>query len=290
MSASSSLDMSPPLKSARFQKLSLELGVLILALMVGAALLAPVLPLLPPEETNLLRRSLPPIGVEGWMHEHWLGTDALGRDVLSRLVHGARTSLAIGFGVTAVSALIGVSLGLAAGYFGGPVDTAISFLITARLAMPVILVALASVAIFGSSLTTVLVVLGTLLWDRFALVARAMTRRVCEADFIAAAKIQGTPTLRIVRIEVLPNIANSLIVVATLEVGLAIVLEAALSFLGMGVPAPTASWGLMISEGKADLLFNPWLVVVPSIALFGLVMSINLIGDALQSQTGERAA
>lgn len=269
--------------------LALIIAAATLALIVIAALAAPLLPIPDPDLPDLHARSAPPFWLDGAVPGHLLGTDSVGRDLLSRLIHGARTSLAIGIGVTLVAAVIGIGLGLVAGYFGGVVDTCVSFLITARLAMPVVLICLASVAVFGASFTVITAVLGAMLWDRFALVARSMTKSVRAADFVTAARLQGASTIRVLLTEVVPTIGNQLIVIATLEVGLAIVLESALSFLGMGVPPPTASWGLMIAEGKEELLFAPWLVIIPGTALFVLIMAINVLGDGLQrDRTGER--
>lgn len=256
-------------------------GIVLLALSL-LALAAPLLPLADPDAADLLARNVPPFWVEGGSAAHALGTDGVGRDVLSRLVHGARTSMAIGVGVTLIAGAIGVLLGVLGGYFGGWIDNMVVFLITARLAMPVILVCLACVALFGASFTVVVTVLGALLWDRFALATRALVKRLRQADYVTAARLMGASTLRVLGTEILPGVAQQLVVIATLEVGLAVVLESALSFLGMGVPPPTASWGLMISEGRDELMFNPWLVVLPGVALFLLVMSINVLGDALQ--------
>lgn len=258
------------------------LAAAFLALVAAAALVAPWLPLADPNAADLQSLSLPPIWAEGGSVKHLFGTDGVGRDVLSRLVYGARTSMAIGLIVTAMGAIIGVSLGLLGGYFGGRVDMVVSFLITARLSMPVILLCLASVALFGSSFTVVVAVLGALLWDRFALVTRALVRQLRQTDYVTAAYLLGASTPRILMREILPGISQQLIIVATLEIGLVVVLESALSFLGMGVPPPTASWGLMISEGRGELLFNPWLVTIPGVALFLLVMAINVLGDSFQ--------
>lgn len=258
------------------------LAAAFLMLVAALALVAPLLPLADPNAADLQSLSVPPVWAEGGSAKHLFGTDGVGRDVLSRLVHGARTSIAIGLIVTAMGAVIGVALGLLGGYFGGWVDTVVSFLITARLSMPVILLCLASVALFGSSFTVVVAVLGALLWDRFALVTRALVRQLRQTDYVTAAYLLGASTPRILMLEILPGIGQQLIIVATLEIGLVVVLESALSFLGMGVPPPTASWGLMISEGRGDLLFNPWLVTIPGIALFLLVMAINVLGDSFQ--------
>ncbi|MDF2811806.1 MAG: ABC-type transporter, integral rane subunit [Microvirga sp.] len=263
----------------------LTAGAVILATIVLMGLFAPLLAPHDPYEQNLLARIVPPVWYEGGSWEHPLGTDHLGRDYLSRLLYGARVSVFIGVTVAFVSGIIGTVLGVTAGYFGGKTDVVISFLITARLALPVILVALAIVALFGSSLTVVVSVLGLLLWDRFALVMRATTQQIRDADFVMAAKVQGASTLQIIIQEILPNVATNLTVVATLEIAQAIVLEAALSFLGLGVPPPLPSWGLMLAEGKSFILFDPWLITIPGVLLFGLVLAINLVGDGLRDVT-----
>lgn len=261
------------------------LGAGIILIVVLMALLAPLIAPYDPYAQNLMARFVPPIWLDGGTWAHPFGTDHLGRDYLSRLLYGAQISLAIGIGTAIVSGIIGTTLGLCAGYFGGRVDSVVMFIITARLAMPVILIALAVVAMFGSSLTVVMLTLGLLLWDRFALVTRASTIQLRSQEFVTAAQIQGASFLQIVRHELLPNLINNLLVVATLEMALAIVLEAALSFLGLGVPAPLPSWGLMISEGKTSILFEPWLITIPGVALFMLVLATNLLGDGLRDIT-----
>jgi peptide/nickel transport system permease protein len=166
------------------------------------------------------------------------------------------------------------------------VDLLVTFLITVRLSMPVVLVALAVVAVVGGSLQVVIAVLGLLLWDRYAVVMRAATMQIREMDYVTAARAVGCSTFRILASEVMPNIANSLIVVATLEMAHAILLEAALSFLGVGVQPPLPSWGLMVSEGKDYILFGePWLITIPGLALFLLVLAINLVGDGVRDVT-----
>lgn len=261
---------------------SLTLGVLLLGATVLIGLLAPWLAPHDPFNQDLAVRLVPPIWHANGTWDHVLGTDKLGRDYLSRLMYGARISLAIGVCAAAISALIGTTLGVLAGYFGGRVDTVISYIITTRLALPVVLVALAMSSLIGGSLQTVILLLGLLLWDRFAVVARSVSHQFRETEFIAAAKVLGAPTWYVLLRELLPNIAGPLIVVATLEMAHAILLEATLSFLGLGVPPPTPSWGLMISEGKAYMFFQPWVIVIPGVALAVLVLAINLVGDGLR--------
>lgn len=259
----------------------LLIGGVVLGFLVLVALFAPLLAPHDPYAQNLLGRMQPPVFLEGtW--EHPLGTDHLGRDYLSRLIYGARISLLIGIVAALISGTIGTILGVSAGYFGGRVDAVVTFLINVRLALPVVLVALAVVALLGGSLQVVICVLGFLLWDRFAVVMRTSTLQVRNRDYVTAASAIGASTTRVILSEIMPNIMNNLIVVITLEMAHAILLEAVLSFLGLGVQPPTPSWGLMVSEGKNMMLFEPWLVLIPGAVLFVLVLSINLLGDGLR--------
>jgi peptide/nickel transport system permease protein len=262
--------------------IGLMLGLLIFLVVIVMAVFAPLLAPYDPYLQSLTGRFTPPLWLPGGGWEHPLGTDHLGRDYLSRIIYGAQISLVIGLGTAVVSGVIGTAIGVCAGYFGSKVDSVMMFIITARLAMPVILVALAVVALVGSSLTVVMLTLGLLLWDRFALVTRATTIQLRSSEFVTAAELQGASVPQIIRHEILPNLVNNLVVVATLEMAQAMILEAALSFLGLGVPAPLPSWGLMISEGKASILFEPWLITVPGVFLFALVLGTNLLGDGLR--------
>lgn len=272
------------LRRRAFGHFGLLIGGGLLLIIVLMALTAPLLAPHDPLVQDLSRRLVSPVWAGGtW--DHPFGTDQFGRDYLSRIMYGAQVSLMIGFTAMAISGVIGTAMGIAAGYFGGRVDMIITLIVTTRLAMPAILVALAVVALVGSSLEIVIIVLGLLIWDRFAVVMRSATQQVRNLDYVAAAQAVGCSTFRILATEVLPNIANPLIVVATLEVAHAILLEAALSFLGLGVQPPTPSWGLMISEGKGLMFFKPWIIYIPGIALFALVMGINLLGDGIRDVT-----
>ncbi|WP_406857733.1 ABC transporter permease [Alsobacter sp. KACC 23698] len=257
-------------------------GAGLLLLITLAAVFAPLLAPHDPYLQNLAQRTIPPVWYPkgSWLHP--LGTDQLGRDYLSRLLYGARISLLIGVSVVLIAGLIGTTMGLLAGYFGGRMDMAMTFIVTTRLSLPVILVALAVVAMVGGSLWIVILVLGLLKWDRFAVVMRSATQQVRSQDYVAAARAAGASTAHIVLREVLPNIAPQLIVVATLEAASAILLEAALSFLGLGVQPPLPSWGLMISEAKAYMFFSFWLIAIPGSALALLIFAINLTGDGLR--------
>ena len=260
----------------------LWLGAFIVGVTLLVAIFAPMLSAHDPFAQDLGRRLVPPIWMEGGRPAHWLGTDQLGRDYLARLVYGARISMLIGIMTVITSGLIGISLGVAGGFFGGRIDDVILFIITARLSIPLILVALAVVSLVGSSLTVVVATLGLLLWERFAVVARVATMQVRNLDYVAAAWSAGCSQPYIVMREILPNILSPLAVVATLEMALAILLEAALSFLGLGVPPPLPSWGLMIAEAKDYMFFSAWVIMVPGLSLFTLVFGINLLGDGLR--------
>ena len=261
------------------------IGVTIVAAVILIALSAPLIAPHDPYHQDLMNRLVPPVWDARGSWEHIFGTDHLGRDYLSRLIYGARISLLIGIGAALISGVIGTFLGVAAGYFGGRVDMVVTFLITVRLSMPVVLVALAVVAIVGGSLQVVITVLGPLLWDRFAVVMRSSTLQIRSMDYVAAAEAVGCSTTRVLMTEIMPNVVNNLIVIATLEIAHAIILEAALSFLGLGVQPPLPSWGLMVSEGKDMMLFEPWLITIPGVALFLLVLAINLLGDGARDIT-----
>jgi peptide/nickel transport system permease protein len=260
----------------------LVVGGTIVGIMVVAALFGPGLVPHDPFAQDLMRRLVPPAFMEGGTAEHILGTDQLGRDYLARLVYGARISLMIGLSTVVLSGLIGTTLGVAGGFFGGRTDDVVTFIITCRLAVPLILIALAVVSLVGSSLSVVVLTLGLLLWDRFAVVARASAMQIRSLDYVAAARAAGCSRAYILVREVLPNIVNPLVVVATLEMALAILLEAALSFLGLGVPPPLPSWGLMIAEARDYMFFQAWVIVIPGVALLTFVLRINLLGDGLR--------
>ena len=267
----------------------LVMGGTVLGVIVVLALAAPWLAAHDPFHQDLNVRLTPPVWSERGSWEHPLGTDHLGRDYLARLLYGARISLLIGLITALVGGIIGTLLGVSAGYFGGRVDTAVNFVIISRLALPAMLVALAVMAVIGSSMKTVIVVMGFLLWDRYALVIRAATMQARAQDYVLAAQAQGCSVVRIVFSEIMPNLLNALIVVGTLEMAQAIILESALSYLGFGVEPPLPSWGLMVAEGKDFLLFDPWLITIPGAALFLLVLSVNLLGDGLRDVTSPEA-
>lgn len=273
---------APGLARRVWRNKAVTVGAGLLLLILFVAIFAPWLAPHDPYFQDLTNRTVPPIWHEGGIWTHPLGTDPLGRDYLSRLLYGARISLLIGVAVALISGLIGTTMGMLAGYFGGKADMVVSFMVTTRLSMPVILVALATVALIGGSLWVVIMVLGLLKWDRFAVVMRSATQQVRSLDYVAAAQAAGASTPRVLLGEVLPNVLPHLVVVATLEAASAILLEAALSFLGLGVQPPLPSWGLMISEAKAYMFFSFWLIAIPGTALAVLIFAINLAGDGLR--------
>ena len=285
------LEPSPLSKLRRriFKNHSFLIGAVILILILLCALLAPLLAPHDPYDQDLARRLINPFWHEKKTDEAFLlGTDKIGRDYLSRLIYGAQISLLIGFSTILISGVIGTALGVTAGYFGGRVDMVVNFIINTRLAMPVFLVAMAAVVAFGASLHVVILVLGLFLWDRFAVVMRSITMQARDLDYVKAARAIGCSTPYIIVREIFPNVLSSLTVVATVEMANAILLEAALSFLGFGVQAPTPSWGLMLNEGREYMFFSPWLLALPGTGLFLLVLAINLFGDGLRDVTLER--
>ena len=285
------LEPTPMTKLRRriFKNHSFLIGALILLVIIAIAVLAPFIAPHDPYDQDLARRLMNPF----WHDKktdalYALGTDKVGRDYLSRLIYGAQVSLLIGFLTVLISGIIGTALGVIAGYFGGRVDMVVNFIINTRLAMPVFLVAMAAVVAFGASIHVVIMVLGLFLWDRFAVVMRSITMQARDLDYVTAARAIGCSTPYIIIREIFPNVLSSLTVVATVEMANAILLEAALSFLGFGVQAPTPSWGLMLNEGREYMFFSPWLLALPGTGLFLLVLAINLFGDGLRDVTLER--
>lgn len=282
--------VSPPMQKRRGRILGnsgLVFSSVVLVLITLMAIFAPLIAPYDPYTQILDDRLIPPAFIDAEMSDprYLLGTDNLGRDYLSRLIYGARISLLIGFMTMLVSGVIGTAMGVAAGYFGGRVDTVVSFLITTRLSLPVVMVALAVVAIAGGSLQVVVLVLGLLLWDRFAVVMRSATMQLRNLEYVAAARSVGCSTPRILMGEILPNLVSALVVVASYEMAQAILLEAALSFLGLGVQPPLPSWGLMVAEAKEFMLFDPWMILLPGLAICVLVLAINMLGDGIRDAT-----
>ncbi len=281
--------LAPSPRSQLLHRALSHKGLLIGGFIVGAlilvALFAPLLAPHDPYAQSLAKRLLPPAWDAGGTWEHILGTDQVGRDYLSRLIYGTQVSLIIGFGAATVGLLIGVTLGVCAGYFGGWIDTVVSFALTAQLALPGLLLAMALVFIIGPSVWVVIGIIGVLHWTYYLVVTRSATQRLKSQDFVAAANAMGASRWQVLRSEILPNVSSQIIVIFTFELGIAILAESSLSFLGVGIQPPIPSWGLMIAEGKQALFFRPSLVLFPGLMLFLLVIGANLLGDGLRDVT-----
>lgn len=257
-------------------------GAVIIGFIFLVAIFAPLLAPHSPYDQSLVDRLIPPVFMENGTWDHILGTDHLGRDYLSRLIYGARLSLIVGFGTILISATAGIGLGLLGGYFGGRTDMAVMFILTVRLSLPIMLAAISLVGLLGNSLPLMMLILACFLWDQFLVVTRSLTMRLRNAEFVLAAKAAGLSDFRIMMSEILPNLVSPLVVVATLEMAHAILLEAALSFLGLGIRPPDTSWGLMIAEAKDFVFFESWLVNIPGLAIFVLVVGITFLGEGLR--------
>jgi peptide/nickel transport system permease protein len=252
-------------------------GVMLLLVFMVCGVLAPWLAPQDPAQLDLGGRLLSP------GHGHWFGTDALGRDILSRTLYGARISLTVAVSVVSLSLGIGLIAGLAAGFYGGWIDTVLNVYVTnAFLALPGILLAVAFVAFLGAGLFNLILALSISGWVGYARLVRAQVMAVKEREFVEAARALGASDLRLLGRHILPNIVQPLIVQAAIGMAGAVLAEATLSFLGLGVPPPTASWGTMLNDARSHLFDSPHLVVFPAIAVMLAVLSFNFIGDALR--------
>jgi ABC-type dipeptide/oligopeptide/nickel transport system permease subunit len=260
----------------------LAVGSAIVLLAIGCALLAPWLVPHDPFLQEVSARLIPPVWDAGGTWTYPLGTDPLGRDLLSRVIYGARVSISAGALAVVVAMTLGVLMGLVAGYYGGAVDTIISNLVNVMLAFPFLLLALAAIAVVGPSFGNMIVVLGATGWPIYTRVVRAETLKYRERDFVQAARALGLGSGRIIRAHVLPNLLNTIIVMASLEVARMIILESFLSFLGLGIQPPTPSWGAMLGEGRVYMLTHWWLAAFPGLAIFITTLGINLFGDGLR--------
>ncbi len=263
----------------------LRLGVvggLILLGLASLAVFAPVVTGHDPFEQNIMARLQVPAFLTGGSSEHLLGTDQLGRDMFSRIAHGARISLLVGVSAVAVSLVIGVLLGLLAGYVGGWVDAAVDFSVNAMLAFPFILLAMTLVIVLGASMQNIILALGLSGWTIFARVTRIETMKLRQQEFVLAATTQGLSHGRIILKHILSNLTGPILVIGTVEIARAIIRETFLSFLGLGIQPPTPSWGLMLAEGRDYMLTMWWLSALPGFAIFLAALGINLLGDALR--------
>ena len=261
---------------------------LLLLVFTLMALLAPVLAPLDPARQSLLARLRPPGSMAGGI-TFWLGTDELGRDLLSRVIHGARASLAVALLSVIVSGILGTALGVLAGYRRGWVEVAIMRAVDVMLSIPAILLAIITVAVLGPGFLNLVLVLGFTRWPRYTRVAYAQTLGQAGLPYVTAARLAGARMPRLLLRHILPNIAAPLVVVATLEFGLMILFEAGLSFLGLGIQPPTPSWGSIMSTGRNYVGTAWWIATFPGICLFLLVLSVNICGDHLRDRFDPRA-
>lgn len=250
-------------------------GTVIVAVFIFVALAAPLLAPYDAYDMNMRERLKPPSTA------HLLGTDDFGRDLLTRIIYGARISLVVSLGTVSLAVLIGVLVGLTAGYMGGAVDLWLMRMVDVFLSFPAILLALALVAVLGTGLGNLIIALGLVAWTTYARVVRASTLAIKEEEYITAARVIGVPTWRILLRHILPNAAGPIIVIAALGMGSAVVAEAALSFLGLGVQPPEPSWGTTLTFGLAFLREDPYLSTFPGLAIMFVVLGFNLLGDGL---------
>jgi peptide/nickel transport system permease protein len=264
------------------------LSVLVIATMLVMAILAPVLAPHSPIDQTLRDKLLPPFWFEGGSGKYLLGTDAFGRDILSRLIYGARVSLIVAAMALTVGGGVGLVIGILAGYLGGMVETILMRLVDAAFTFPAILFALLLAVTMGQGLGTLVIAISLLLWASFARIIRGEVLALKQRDFVALAKVRGCSQLRIMLSHILPNVLNTFMVLVTLNIGVVIIAEAALSFLGAGIPPPTPTWGLMVSEGRGRIAEAWWVSLIPGLAITALVLSVNLFGDWLRDQLDPR--
>jgi peptide/nickel transport system permease protein len=250
--------------------------------MAAAAVFAPALAPHDPYSQDIAARLRAPAWAPTGTAEHLLGTDHVGRDYLSRIVYGARISLAVGVLAVACSGVLGVVVGLLSGFYGGTVDRALTFLTNLTLTLPFMLLAIAMIALMGSGFVNMILVLGVTGWPIYARVVRAEVLSLREREFVVAGTALGGTPARLLAAHILPNLANLIVVLASVEVARMIIVESFLSYLGLGVPPPAPSWGGMLSEGQLYVLTKWWLATFPGLAILVTVLGVNLVGDALR--------
>ena len=263
-------------------------GLVVVALVVFIALAAAVVTPFDPIEQDIGERLKAPLTRDGAGRVHPLGTDHLGRDILARIVFGARPALLVGFAAVAISGVLGMVTGLVAGYFGGRIDDLLMRLADIQLAFPFILLAIAVIGVLGPSLTTIICVIGVSSWVVYARIVRGAALSLREREFVQAAQALGSRDGRILLRHVLPNVFTPWLVVATLDMARVIVIESALSFLGLGVQPPTPTWGGMLADGRVYISTAWWLATFPGLAILVTVLGINLFGDGLRDTLDPR--
>jgi len=268
-------------RTPRLRPLSTIASAVLLLLLLAAALATVIAPF-DPSAQDLSVRLKPPTWLVDGSPDHWLGTDSLGRDVLSRLIIGSRISVTVGVVAVSISGVVGTTIGIVAGYFGGLTDQALMRLADIQLAFPSILLALAILAVVGPGFLNVLLVLGATGWVSYARVIRAQVLSLREREYVLAARGLGAGAGLILVRHILPNALSPLIVIATLQVASVVIAEASLNYLGVGVPVETVTWGGMLSDGQLYLATAWWLAVFPGLAIMVTVLSVNLLGDALR--------
>lgn len=256
-------------------------GIVIIAVLLILSIGAPYISPHNPSQINLTDRLLPPFWMEGGSSTYPLGTDAVGRDILSWIIWGTRTSFLLSVLLVFISATIGTILGIVSGYLGGRVDTVIMRAVDFTMALPIILLALMLAVILGPAILTVSLVICLHLWAGFARMARGETLRVKSSDFIDAAKVMGVSKFRIMLRHIFPNMMTPIIVLGTLNIGRTALFMSTLSFLGAGIPTSVPDWGNMIAMGRSFLLRAPWVSLIPSVAILVVVLSFNMLGDKL---------
>ena len=258
------------------------IGMTFVIMLVIVAIFAPIIAPYDPNKVSILDSKNPP------SREHWLGNDDVGRDILSRVIFGTRVALIVGLGATTIAVVIGVTVGATAGYFGGKIDTILSRFVDSLMAFPLLALLLILSAVFGPSLRNVVIVIGCSVWASYARMVRAEVLSLRERDFVHAARAAGAKNVRIVLRHIVPNALGPVIIFASLQVGGIIILESALSFLGLGVQRPTASWGTMLSDGRDYIRNYPHISMAPGFAITLTVLAFNLIGDGLRDALDPR--
>ncbi len=256
--------------------------LLIISLLVLTSVFANFITTYSPTEPSLEKRLIPPFWMKGGSLSYPLGTDPLGRDILTRIIYGARVSLAVSFMTIFFAGFFGVLVGLISGYYGGWLDSVSMRIVDATVSLPTILLAIILVVIFGGGLMNVVIAIAMLQWARYARVIRGEVLSLKQKEFIAQARIAGCSGLRILLVHLFPNVVNTLVVLLTVEVGRIIIMEASLSFLGAGIPPPTPAWGYMVADGREYITSAWWVSLFPGMAILLTVLSFNLFGDWLR--------